>query len=81
MEIGRLISAERISERLPSDEAKENARSRKKSTSDNGHREAPAAVKSGRVEEFSTPINFEYLPSGKILLNREAREQIIDFFE
>lgn len=33
------------------------------------------------VEEYSAIINFEFVPSGKIHLNREAREHIIDFFE
>ena len=32
-------------------------------------------------DEYSGVISFEYVPTGKILLNQEAREHIIDFFQ
>ena len=32
-------------------------------------------------DEFSAVINFELVPSGKIYVNREVREHIIDFFQ
>jgi hypothetical protein len=28
-----------------------------------------------------TPINFQYIPSGRIHLNEESRQHLIDFFE
>jgi hypothetical protein len=28
-----------------------------------------------------TPINFQYIPSGRIHLNEESRQHIIDFFQ
>jgi hypothetical protein len=33
--------------------------------------------------EFSpiTPINFQYIPSGRIHLNEESRQHLIDFFQ
>jgi hypothetical protein len=79
MEIGRPISIERISERLPSDEAKSSAK--RKGASGTRANDGPAPGKGLKSLEFFAPINFEYLPSGKIQLNREARERIIDFFE
>jgi len=33
------------------------------------------------VDEFAVVINFELVPSGKIHMNREAREHIVDFFQ
>lgn len=80
MEISRLISVERISERLPSEEAKGGAKSKKKEASES-RGNGQESVKKAGAREYALPINFEYLPSGKIQLNREAREQIIDFFE
>lgn len=41
-----------------------------------------AAVSGGAsVDEYTTVINFEYVPSGKVQLNTEARRQIIDLFQ
>jgi hypothetical protein len=81
MEIGRLISVEKMSGQLPSDEAKGSAKAKKKESPMGEQNQERRTAKSGGGEGFSTPINFEYLPSGRILLNREARKQIIDFFE
>jgi len=81
MEIGRLINVERITGKLPSDEARGNGKPKKKSSSEEGTEGSTPVAKNSRAAAYSTPINFEYLPSGKIHLNREAREQIIDFFE
>ncbi len=80
MDIGRPISIERISERLPSEETRGSVKSKKKGSA-GGRPYTDSAPAASKVAEFLTPINFEYLPSGKIQLNREAREQIIDFFE
>lgn len=33
------------------------------------------------VDEFTAVINFELVPSGRIHMNREAREHIVDFFQ
>lgn len=51
-----------------------------------GHTEAGSArteerTPAPRVDEFSAVINFEYVPSGRILMNQEAREHIVDFFQ
>ena len=81
MEIGRLINIERISGRLPSDQAKDNGKSRKKGDAGEEQEVSMEAKKAERATEYRAPINFEYLPSGRILLNREARKQVIDFFE
>ncbi|MEJ2077020.1 MAG: hypothetical protein P8020_13245 [Acidobacteriota bacterium] len=81
MEIGRLINVEKMSGQLPSDGAKGSAKAKKKDSSAGEQHENPKTAESGGAEGYSTPINFEYLPSGRILLNREARKQIIDFFE
>jgi hypothetical protein len=81
MEIGRLINVERISGRLPSDQAKANGKSRKRDDSGEGQEVSVEVKKDERASEYKAPINFEYLPSGRILLNREARKQVIDFFE
>jgi hypothetical protein len=81
MEIGRLINVEKMSGQLPSDEAKGSAKAKKKESSVGEQSQSPKKAKFGGPEGYSTPINFEYLPSGRIMLNREARKQIIDFFE
>ncbi len=81
MEIGRLINVEKMSGQLPSDEAKGSAKTKKKESGVSEQNQNSKSAKSGGAEAFSAPINFEYLPSGRILLNREARKQIIDFFE
>ena len=81
MEIGRLINVEKMSGQLPSDEAKGSAKTKKKESSVGEQSRVPKSAKSGSSETYSTLINFEYLPSGRIHLNREARKQIIDFFE
>ena len=33
------------------------------------------------ADEFSAVINFQLVPSGKIHMNREEREHIVDFFQ
>jgi hypothetical protein len=33
------------------------------------------------VDEYAAVINFELVPSGRIHMNREAREHIVDFFQ
>jgi hypothetical protein len=33
------------------------------------------------VDEFAAVINFQLVPSGKIHMNREEREHIVDFFQ
>jgi hypothetical protein len=33
------------------------------------------------VDEFAAVINFHLIPSGRIHMNREAREHIVDFFQ
>ena len=42
---------------------------------------APVLPEPVASDEYSGVISFEYVPSGKILLNKEAREHIIDFFQ
>lgn len=32
------------------------------------------------ADEYSTVINFEYLPSGRLHLNHRTRQHIVDFF-
>jgi len=33
------------------------------------------------VDEFASVINFQLVPSGRIHMNREEREHIVDFFQ
>jgi hypothetical protein len=37
--------------------------------------------RTGDVDEYAAVINFELVPSGRIAMNREAREHIVDFFQ
>ncbi len=41
----------------------------------------PVQPEPAASDEYSGVISFEYLPTGKINLNQEAREHIIDFFQ
>lgn len=58
-------------------------------TSKSGGREKPAGApsrgggegQSPGAKEYSSVINFQFLPSGEIHLNKEERQHIIDFFE
>lgn len=81
MEVGRLFSLEKLRERLPADGANGNGRPQPGSASDDpvyaGRTPAPAPP----ADAFTTSINFDYLPSGRIYLNQDARNQLIDFFE
>ncbi len=81
MEIVRLINVERISGRLPSDQDKAKSKDRKRDDSGDRQELSMEVKKDERASEYKAPINFEYLPSGRILLNRDARKQVIDFFE
>lgn len=81
MEIGRLINVEKMLGQLPSDGAKGSAKGKKKESPVGEQNQSAQSAKSKGADGYSAPINFEYLPSGRILLNREARKQIIDFFE
>ncbi len=40
-----------------------------------------AAARVAGADRVRGLINFEFVPSGKVHLNREAREHIIDFFK
>jgi hypothetical protein len=37
--------------------------------------------RTGDADEYAAVINFELVPSGRIAMNREAREHIVDFFQ
>lgn len=50
-------------------------------TNDSAAAITPALPESGSSDEYSDVISFEYLPTGTIQLNQEAREHIIDFFQ
>lgn len=79
MEIGRLVNLERLSGRLPPEEQGAAGKPKKR---EGGSHEADRGVKPAAERPvFSAPINFEYLPSGKIQLNREIRRQLVDLFE
>jgi len=41
--------------------------------------DSPAGAGGG--EEYATVINLDYVPSGKVYLNKEAQQHIIDFFQ
>lgn len=41
----------------------------------------PVRVRSRSAHSPSAVINFEYIPSGKIHLNHEEHEHLVDFFE
>ncbi len=64
--------------------AKEPSNGRTQKDSDNATQE-PLSERvlqpsKAQVDTYST-INFEYVPSGRINLNHEAEQHIIDFFE
>jgi len=40
-----------------------------------------ALFSGNEVDEFSAVINFQLVPSGRIHMNREEREHIVDFFQ
>jgi hypothetical protein len=49
-------------------------------TSDKPATEAPV-LRTNKVDEYAAIINFELVPSGRIHMNREVREHIVDFFQ
>jgi len=51
-----------------------------KVTSEKPATEAPV-LRANEVDEYAAIINFELVPSGKIHMNREVREHIVDFFQ
>lgn len=38
-------------------------------------------VPGDEIDEFTAVINFDLVPSGRLHMNREAREHIVDFFQ
>lgn len=75
MEIGRLVNLERLSGRLPPEEQGAAGKTKKREG------QSPEEGRTAERPVFTAPINFEYLPSGKIQLNRKIRRQLVDLFE
>jgi len=84
LEISRVLNLDRLSQKMSSDDSGSPAKSRKKNASvevkDGTKKTVQTYSHTGRTE-YSTTINFEYVPSGRIHMNREARNRIIDFFQ
>lgn len=81
MEVGRILSLERLRERSLADDSRTPGRSQKKPSPTEESAPGLQAADSKPSGEFRSPINFAYLPSGRIQLNQDERNQLIDFFE
>ncbi|HRV08089.1 MAG TPA: hypothetical protein P5568_06420, partial [Acidobacteriota bacterium] len=81
MEFTRLINVERLSGRLPPEQREGEKVRRKEETSEKSRPTSPQRTGGDDEAVFSAPINFEYLPSGKLQVNQEIKQQLIDLFE
>lgn len=85
LEINRVLGLDRLSQKMSSDDSGKPAKTKKKNivatTNGFGNGTGPRTTAGSAKREYSTAINFEFVPSGKIHMNREARNRIIDFFQ
>ena len=84
LEISRVLSLDRLSQKMSSDDSRGTVKTKKKSETApaNGSGKGTTPVsRSSNKKVYSSTINFEYVPSGKIHMNREARNRIVDFFQ
>ena len=85
LEISRVLSLDRLSQKMSSDDTRGPAKIKKKNavvpTNGSGNGTGLRTTAGSDKREYSSAINFEYVPSGKIHMNREARDRIVDFFQ